>query len=1239
MAYVFENNSRFLIEDDTDRFVFEEEPKVSKASKESATILARAKNIGKSDITDNVLQQEIDTVSQIAKGYPVLETAAHLATMTYGLPASGIAALAAGFTTKTKLFDKDVALKALEKTSNLLIYQPKTEEGKKLTRTAMYPIEKLEQGAEYTGEKTLEKTGSPVLATAVYTGIMAIPMAIPLLRKTLKKTKSPTKVKPSGQAATEFLQKEFKERFIIEETKDVVKKPFQDIAEQTKELPIEKEGFREIPIKEVIQDTKTIKGEAFDLMQDQVNSTRTRGVTQEISGMQSETIGFPADSPQWMRDLPNYINSKGKKRGYSRKQLNAVFDNIKSGKKLTEGQTELKGHLEKASGKVIAEDLRSSFESVELEAAGFEPMGGVDVTVAELQKGDKFVGVVDGKKDTWTVMGDNKKGDVVLQDGVQKTIDIFDEVTIEGLKKTTKESESSFGMDPVGKIKKPPTEMPVDLDFGKSFRGTPDGQKEMFRTEAGVPSQKLYSGLPIPEITNVYKKATDKIWDVGVQQKIPQLLEKIPGGKAVNRALLYDYRGDLKNTGKYIKSMEDKTRAQQIGKTYALDLGTRLQRMPEKAQLQLGEYIRGELETLPKELIKLGDEAKLSMLDLGKQAVDMGLLNEKVFFENAGRYMPRLYTAKEYSGLLSDFKLTKPNRLDLSRFQKRKDIPKEIREEMGEILTPGYPIAKGITQLTHDIEQARWFKGIADNKDWSLTKGSETPIPDGWKKLPDNKKLGDLSEANVHPEVFGDITEAIRIMETPEKVWRKALGAWKFGKVILSPKTHARNVMSNSILAHLGGMPMYEQPIYLTKSIKAMRGKDNYWQAATKEGLLGTTWTEHELSALFSGVEGNLKGLKAGSLPEKFGIVGSGFEKAKGSMNKAAKLYQAEEEWFKLAKYIHNIEKKGMKPTAAAKDAEKWLFNYGKVTKFQEGYRSKWYGAPFATFTAKALPRIAEAAIKTPHRFILPGAMIYGLEKAAMNMIGDSPEQFKAKKELLPDWMKGNFLGIPNFARVPILDESGREYYLNLTYILPWGDIGESGSFAGIPGSLIPMSQPFVKESWQQIANYDSFWDKPIVAKEDLVGKSLTGKIKTQAENRAQHLLQTMAPTPVLDIQKGAASLKGKPDYRGRERPSGAVVADAVFGIKLYPVDYIEQMVRKINELHPQKGFIAKKIKGQIKTLEVKRKAMEKKGKPTEFYRKAIESKINQLKGMGAELSKIGEAYKKTKNDNRWVIE
>ncbi len=741
----------------------------------------------------------------------------------------------------------------------------------------------------------------------------------------------------------------------------------------------------------------------------------------------------------------------------------------------------------------------------------------------------------------------------------------------------------------------------------------------------------IYGGIPLSEITKVYSKVADKVWDVGIEQKLPRLLEKVPGGKAVNRVLIYGYRGDLKNSAKYISDMDTMHRSQQVGRSYALDLGNRLQSVSEKDQLRLGEFLRGEIEKLPKNLEGVGMEAKRSMLDLGKQAVNEGLLDEDVFFKNAGRYMPRLYTSMEYQGLLNKHGLVKPNRLDLSRFSKRKDIPKEIRQQMGEILTPGYPIAKGIMQLTHDIEMARWFNNIAANKDWAIPKKSVTPIPPDWKKLPTDKKLGKLSDAYVHPEILEDLTRAIEIMGKSEKYWNKTLGAWKFGKVVLSPKTHSRNLMSNSVLAHLGGFPMYEQPLFLSRGAKQMRGKGQYWKDATEDGLLGTSWTEHELSSLFSDVESQLSGIKAGSLPEKLGKIGIVWGKSKKVMKKASDLYQAEEEWFKLSKYIHNIERRGMDRKAASADAEKWLFNYRKIPKAQQKYRTKWYGAPFATFTMKALPRIAEAAVKTPHRFILPGAMIYGMERAAMSMIGDDPEQFKAKKRMRPDWMKGNFLGIPNFARVPIVDDSGRENYLNLTYILPWGDIAESGGQWGIPGGIMPLSQPFTKEAWQQLSNYDTFWKEPIVKEKDIEGKPLVEKKATAAKQRLGHAGRTFLPTPVLDIKKGIEAAKGRPDWKGRERPIGIVLADVLLGVKIYPVDYIDQLSRATSRLDPQKGYIARKIVQDISTLTLKMKAHEKKGRESqvESFQKQIDSKIDQLSGLSRELLKITENYRK----------
>lgn len=820
----------------------------------------------------------------------------------------------------------------------------------------------------------------------------------------------------------------------------------------------------------------------------------------------------------------------------------------------------------------------------------------------------------------------------------------------EGKKLTIIEGKSTEGWDTYIVKEKDP--FSIKLIDGKEIELKPFDQVQVLKKDIGKPVSKpemsvrkdktkgptLYSGIPGPEIKKLgdiwTKNVGEPIWDKLVMQKIPKMLEKVPGGKSINRAAIYDYRGDLPSTAKYIKSLDDMRRFQAIGREYGIDVGRRLQAATEKSQIRMGESIRGELEIkdLKPSEKRLVGEAKRALYTLGKQAVDVGLLAEKTFFKHAGRYMPRLYNTKEYQTLLTRYNLTKPNRLDLSRFKRRKDIPKKVRQQMGEILTPGYPVAKGITQLTHDIELAKFFNGVAKNPDWAITKiAKDVPVPDGWKQLPENKKLGSLSEAHVHPEIFADLKETIRVMETPERVWRKALGFWKFGKVIISPKTHARNLMSNSVLAHLGGMPMYEQPVYLIKAAKHLKQKGKLWKKAREEGLLTDTFTNAELRTLFDRVEGAMTGIKAGSIPEAMGIIGKSWQKTKTAGRGAAKLYELEEQWFKMAKFIHNVERKKMGVTAAAKDAEKWLFNYRKVTKFQEKYRTKWYGAPFATFTFKAMPRVMEAAVKYPWRFALPTAIIYALEQAAMTKIGDTKAEYEAKKELRPEYMrKGKFLGvIPNWARVALIDDYGREHYLNLTYILPWGDIAEGGEFMGIPGSLRPISQPFVSELAQQIANYDFFFKSEIAPEKELVGKAKWDKIAKEAELRGKHALRTFAPTPAIDVVKGVAALKGKPDYRGRLRAPKVVALDVFAGIKLYPVDYADQLQRQISKADPKKGVIARKIKSQIKTFSIKRKAMKDAGKPTELYDKLIEDKIKQLQGMAKDVIKIGEAARK----------
>jgi len=280
-------------------------------------------------------------------------------------------------------------------------------------------------------------------------------------------------------------------------------------------------------------------------------------------------------------------------------------------------------------------------------------------------------------------------------------------------------------------------------------------------------------------------------------------------------------------------------------------------------------------------------------------------------------------------------------------------------------------------------------------------------------------------------------------MGTTEKTWRKLLGLWKVGKIV-NPKTMARNLFGgNVILSHVGGFPMWRQPRAYLKAFKAIRTGDKYYIGARSEDLMRTTWSAGELKQLFE-AESEMVGILTGKLPEDMASVTKAMIRVQAIGQKGGRLYQKLEEWSKLAHYIDAIETRGMTSEQAAYEAQKWLFDYGRVTKFQEKYRSMPYGAPFATFTFKAMPRIAEAVIKTPWRFALPAAFIFGLEEAARRTIKDTPEEEAAKKELRPSWQKGSFMGLPNFARTPLVDEYGREYFWNLTYWLPWGDIGEA---------------------------------------------------------------------------------------------------------------------------------------------------------------------------------------------------
>jgi hypothetical protein len=121
----------------------------------------------------------VETVRNIGRAYPVLETAANLVTQAVALPVSGIAGLGAAATNEIGITESDPA-DVVHEVAGALTYKPQTEHGRQLTNAATYPFEKLAEAGQYVGGKTLDATGSPVLATAADTAINALPALLPI---------------------------------------------------------------------------------------------------------------------------------------------------------------------------------------------------------------------------------------------------------------------------------------------------------------------------------------------------------------------------------------------------------------------------------------------------------------------------------------------------------------------------------------------------------------------------------------------------------------------------------------------------------------------------------------------------------------------------------------------------------------------------------------------------------------------------------------------------------------------------------------------------------------------------------------------------------------------------------------------------------------------------------------------------------------------------------------------------
>jgi hypothetical protein len=550
----------------------------------------------------------------------------------------------------------------------------------------------------------------------------------------------------------------------------------------------------------------------------------------------------------------------------------------------------------------------------------------------------------------------------------------------------------------------------------------------------------------------------------------------------------------------------------------------------------------------------------------------LGIIEDKAdFLKNVAKYTDDQVIAfgslskKEQDKILSQLGretaqkgvFTKPVSGFINSIRKRGDLDAAQQAARKVVQTPAYLAAKHIQDAGSAAMNLRFFGEISKNPNWVMKpKGI---MGSDWVAMPKDRKFGEISGKWVRKEVAEDIISINTNSTTSNAIYKffgRANQLWKANKTIFSPSTHARNIISNTILLDLSGVPLHQAPKLLTEALEQVAKKGPIYKEAVQHNLIGSGFANSELQMF---------------LPEKnefvtkniAGKVHHGWRKM---YETAGGIYAGEEEVFKIAKYIHGT-RNGLTPLEAAAEAEKWLFNYNKVSRATELARSNLiYNIPFITFTVKSTPRIAEAALKNPFKLYKYNMFMDSWNSNAAKEIGMSEEDLKYIKS-----KKG--VGI----LMPSKDKNGEPQWLTLRNILPWAEYHDTVKGVNDGKSDIPSAIKFggiSKTLWEIAMNKDSFTDKEVYTQGSQVPMQIGAKIwkdfapplnpipfwaayKGNIQSigyQAQKLADSMYADGFLPEGVAEILVAKKAGYYGAAKSVPYAVLDAFLGLSIQPI-------------------------------------------------------------------------------------
>lgn len=243
----------------------------------------------------------------------------------------------------------------------------------------------------------------------------------------------------------------------------------------------------------------------------------------------------------------------------------------------------------------------------------------------------------------------------------------------------------------------------------------------------------------------------------------------------------------------------------------------------------------------------------------------------------------------------------------------KKDVPKEIRDLLGEYTDPGETFMMTVAKMATLKSQAVFLSTVQDlGMGTMFWEKDDVNRPAGTIEFRSegSKTWNPLSGLYTTPDVQEFFDQSEKLRDQNLQMWMTLVGAVRWGKTVGSIVTQIKNFESNFGFALMNGHLRIDKSAdswsYLWDKMKWWNGdkiENQVVDDAARQGLIGQSVSARELKDMFN--SSNTKDIVMAASTAKKGLTRKILNSPKQAINYANKLYSASDDFFKIYGFVN----------------------------------------------------------------------------------------------------------------------------------------------------------------------------------------------------------------------------------------------------------------------------------------------------------------------------------------------